>query len=88
MTLNAEDQKILDSLEAEKWQSIENVTEEMTRYRSYAANQLSKSVKIVLSDEDYNRLTRLAGGSGKSSEELSREILHKFLNGELIKKTA
>ena len=86
MAIDPEDQKILDSLEAEEWQYIENVTEEMTRYRSYAANQLGKSVKIVLSNEDCDRLTSLARNSGKSTENLTQEILFKFLNGELVKK--
>ncbi len=88
MNINKEEQRILASLEAGEWQSIENVTEEINRYRSYAANQLGKSVEIVLSNEDYDRLTRLADSFGKSTEGLSQEILLKFLNGELIEKIA
>ena len=88
MNINKEEQRILASLEAGEWQSVENVTEEINRYRSYAANQLGKSVEIVLSNEDYDRLTRLADSFGKSTEGLSQEILLKFLNGELIEKIA
>ena len=88
MAINKEEQRILASLEAGEWQSVENVTEEINRYRSYAANQLGKSVEIVLSNEDYDRLTRLADSFGKSTEGLSQEILLKFLNGELIEKIA
>ena len=88
MNINKEEQRILASLEAGEWQSIENVTEEINCYRSYAANQLGKSVEIVLSNEDYDRLTRLADSFGKSTEGLSQEILLKFLNGELIEKIA
>lgn len=88
MPINDEEKEILASLEAEEWQSIDNVTEEMTRYRSYVTNQLAKSINIVLSNDDYNRLAHLAGNSGKSTEKLSQEILLKFLNGELTEKIA
>lgn len=86
MAIDKEEQRILASLEAGEWRSVENVTDETNRYHSYAANQLGKSVEIVLSNEDYGRLSSLAQDSGKSTKSLTQEILLKFLNGELVKK--
>lgn len=86
MASDKEEQRILASLEAGEWQSVEDVTDETNRYRSYAANQLGKSVEIVLSNKDYDRLSSLAQDSGKSTKSLTQEILLKFLRGELIEK--
>ena len=86
MSINQEEQDIVTGLEAGEWQSVKNVTEEINRYRTLAANQLGKPVEIVLSNIDYKRLADLADVAGKSTESLTHEILLKFLDGELIDK--
>ena len=86
--LNQEEKDLLNSVENEEWQSIDNVSEEIKRYQNYAKHQINeKRIEIILSVEDNQKIQELANKLGQTIPNLTQEILHKYLQGELIEKT-
>jgi len=86
--LNQEEKELLNSVENDEWDSIKNVEIAKNIYQSYAQEYLQKSVKVILSQEDQEKLTALADRLGTSPSNLTGEIVHKYLQGLLIEKTA
>lgn len=86
--LNQEEKDLLNSVENEEWHSIKKVEEAKNIYQIYAKEYLEKSIKVVLSREDEQKLSDLANQLGKSASSLTEEILHKYLQGLLVDKTA
>ncbi len=88
-TLNTEEQLLLNSVENEEWQTIDNFENSKAIYQDYAKKYLQQqTIEIVLSLEDQEKLLNLANNLGQSTSNLTKEILHKYLQGELIEKTA
>jgi predicted DNA binding CopG/RHH family protein len=86
-SLNSEEKDLLNSVEKGEWQSIDNISEEIKRYQSYANHQINQNkIEIFLSIEDTQQIQKLAAQLGQSISNLSGEILHKYLRGELIEK--
>lgn len=86
--LNKEEKDLLNSVENEEWQSIDNVSEEIKRYQNYVKHQINeKRIEIILSVEDNQKIQELANKLGQTIPNLTQEILHKYLQGELIEKT-
>ena len=86
--LNSEEKNLLESVEKEEWQTVSNIEEAKNIYKGYAEQYLQRSIKVVLSAEDEEKLSRLANQLGKSASSLTEEILHKYLEGLLVDKTA
>jgi predicted DNA binding CopG/RHH family protein len=86
--LNQEEKELLNSVENNEWQSISKVEEAKILYQSYAKEYLERSIKVVLSKEDEQKLSDLANQLGKSASSLTEEIVHKYLQGLLVDKTA
>ena len=86
--LNQEEKDLLNSVENNEWQSINEVDEAKSIYQTYAQEYLQRSIKVVLSTEDEQKLSQLANQLGKSKSGLMEEILHKYLRGLLVDKTA
>jgi DNA-binding MarR family transcriptional regulator len=86
--LNQEEKDILNSVENGEWNSINQVEKAKQIYQSYAQEYLEKSIKIVLSREDEQKLSDLANQLGTSPSSLTEDILHKYLQGLLVDKTA
>ncbi|MBF2057552.1 MAG: antitoxin [Cyanobacterium sp. T60_A2020_053] len=88
--LNQEEKELLMSVENEEWQSIKSLENAKNIYQSYAEKFLEKesSINVILSREDEEKLSDLATQLGKSTASLTGEILHKYLQGLLIEKTA
>jgi predicted DNA binding CopG/RHH family protein len=86
--LNQEEKELLNSVENNEWQSISKVEEAKSIYQSYAIEYLERSIKVVLSKEDEQKLSDLANQLGKSASSLTEEIVHKYLQGLLVDKTA
>ena len=85
--LNQEEQALLDSVENGEWQTIDNVDAEIKRYQTYANYHINqKKIAVSLSTEDSQKIQKLANELGKSIPDLTTEILHKYLQGELIEK--
>ncbi|MDJ0844006.1 hypothetical protein [Crocosphaera sp.] len=79
-SLNTEEKKLLNSVENEEWKSIDNVSEEIQRYQTYAASQLSQNeIKVTLSDEDLAKIQTLSNQLGQSISDLTKDIIHSYL---------
>ncbi len=88
-TLTQEEKDLLNSVENEEWKSIKNVESNKYNYQNYAKFQMNQEkIEIILSSEDKEKLLQLANNLGQSTSSLTQDILHKYLQGELIEKTA
>ena len=86
-SLNPEEKELLQSVEKEEWDSIENISQEIKRYQTYASYQINQQkIEVTLSVEDSQKIQKLSHKFGQSIANLSQEILHKYLQGELIEK--
>ena len=85
--LNPEEKNILNSVEQDEWQSVDNISDEISRYQAYANHQINQQkIEVILSIEDAEKIKKLSKQLGQSISNLSREILHKYLQDELIEK--
>ncbi len=85
--VNQEEQTLLNTVENGEWQTIDNVDEEIKRYQTYANHHIAqKQIAVSLSTEDSQKIQQLANELGKSIPDLTTDILHKYLKGELIEK--
>ncbi|AFZ49424.1 hypothetical protein Dacsa_0657 [Dactylococcopsis salina PCC 8305] len=51
--LNSEEKEILESVEKEEWKSVENLSQEIKRYQTYASHQINQQkIEVNLSVED------------------------------------
>ncbi|PNW36670.1 UNVERIFIED_CONTAM: hypothetical protein BEN50_16440 [Euhalothece sp. KZN 001] len=51
--LNSEEKEILESVEKEEWKSVENLSQEIKRYQTYASDQINQQkIEVNLSVED------------------------------------
>jgi hypothetical protein len=86
-SLNPEEKELLESVEKGEWESVENISQEIKRYQNYARHQINQQkVELTLSVEDSQKIQKLSQQLGKSITNLSQEILHKYLHGELIER--
>jgi hypothetical protein len=86
-SLNPEEKELLASVEKGEWESVENISQEIKRYQNYARHQINQQkVELTLSLEDSQKIQKLSQQLGKSITNLSQEILHKYLHGELIER--
>ena len=86
-SLNPEEKELLQSVEKEEWDSIENISQEIKRYQTYASYQINQQkIEVTLSVEDSQKIQNLSQKLGQSIANLSQEILHKYLQGELIER--
>ena len=86
-SLNPEEKELLESVEKGEWESVENISQEIKRYQNYAKHQINQQkVELTLSLEDSQKMQKLSQQLGKSITNLSQEILHKYLHGELIER--
>jgi len=86
-SLSPEEKELLASVEKEEWESVEDISQEIKRYQNYARHQINQQkVELTLSLEDSQKMQKLSQQLGKSITNLSQEILHKYLHGELIER--
>ncbi len=86
-SLNPEEKELLESVEKKEWESVENLSQEMKRYQTYASHQINQQkIEVTLSVEDHQKFQELSERLGQSIPNLSQEILHKYLQGELIER--
>lgn len=86
-SLNPEEKELLESVEKEEWESIKNISQEIKRYQTYASHQINQqTIEVTLSIEDSQKMQRLSEQLGQSITNLTQEILHKYLQGELIER--
>ena len=87
LKLDQYEQEIVDAYEAEEFEPIPNVKKEIAKYREYAKYKLQKNkrINIRISERDLLQLQRKAVAEGLPYQTLIFSILHKFVNGTLIK---
>ena len=87
LKLDQYEQEIVNAYEAEDFESIHNAKKEMVKYREYAKYTLQKNkrINIRISERDLLQLQRKAVAEGLPYQTLISSILHKFVNGTLIK---
>ncbi len=86
--LDAEEQALLDSLEAGEWQSVPDLENEIASHVQYAKNTMKKDkrVNIRISSRDLEGIQTLALEDGIPYQTLMASILHKFVTGKLVER--
>ena len=85
--LDPEEQDILDSYERGEWHSIPNLNEELTSLREAARYTLANlELSIKLQPSDLQKVFSQAAAEGISAESKVAEIVHQYINGELVRK--
>ncbi len=88
LKLDAAEKELLASYEADEWQSVANVEEEVQTYREYARATFKKDrrVNIRISSKDLEALQKRAMEEGLPYQTLIASVLHKFVNGRLVER--
>ena len=78
--LTSEEQVILASVENGKWRSVQNLAQEIARYRSYAEAQEAtiEEVKIEIATQDLQSLRDLAQQANVPVQQLMANVLHQY----------
>lgn len=86
--LNTEEKDLLASYEADEWQSVDNIEQEMESYKEYATATFKKDrrVNIRISSKDLEALQKRALEEGLPYQTLIASVLHKYINGRLIER--
>lgn len=89
MKLNKEENEVLNAYEKGNFSSIPNVKKEIEKYREYAKSTLQKNkrINIRISERDLIHLQREAVVEGLPYQTFISSILHKFISGQLARKT-
>ena len=85
LDLDEEERELLESIENDEWVSIPNEKEEISRLRQMAiADRSRQKIEVNLSMQDTNEIYDLAEQLGISVSAVVQEVMHKYLEGELI----
>ena len=86
--LDAEERDLLESFEADEWESLPGRNAEITRYRDIARATFKKEmrVNIRLSRKDLEALQTRALEEGIPYQTLMASILHKYISGRFMEK--
>ncbi len=78
--LTSEEQVILASVENGEWRSVQNLAQEIARYRSYAEAQEAtiEEVKIEIATQDLQSLRDLAQQANVPVQQLMANVLHQY----------
>ncbi len=89
-TLEDEEIELLDSLEANEWNSIENLKDEIASHQIIAKNTLKKDkrVNLRISSKDLEDIKTYAVEEGLPYQTLMSSVLHKFISGRFIDRQA
>jgi predicted DNA binding CopG/RHH family protein len=85
--LNIEEQELLESIENDEWVSIANKQEELSRFQNMAKQQILKQkIELYMSTQDADKIYSLANQLGISVSNFVQDIVHRYLQGELVEK--
>ena len=89
LTLEPEEQELLDSYERDEWQSVARLHERLPQYQAYASAALEAMglVSIALPQEDAKAIREKAAARGMSYQILIANIVHQYVTGKLVEKT-
>ena len=88
--LDQEEMEILDAFEAGRLKRVENMDQEIKRHQAMAEATFKKDarINIRLSSRDLRALQVRALQEGMPYQTLVSSVLHKFVEGQLIDKSA
>jgi predicted DNA binding CopG/RHH family protein len=87
LNLDQEEQNLLESIENDDWMSIFNVKSEIQRFQEIAKQQVEmQKLELQISKQDSDRIYNLANRLGLSVTNFAQDIIHKYLQGELVEK--
>jgi len=86
LNLSNEEKDILETYEAEEWQSADSHITEGSKYQEYAKATFKKDkrVNIRISTKNLEALQQRALEEGIPYQTLMSSILHKYINGRLV----
>ncbi|MFN6070090.1 MAG: hypothetical protein ACK45T_23625 [Pseudanabaena sp.] len=85
--LNIEEQELLESIENDEWVSIANKQEELSRFQNMAKQQILKQkIELQMSTQDADKIYSLDNQLGISVSNFVQDIVHRYLQGELVEK--
>jgi predicted DNA binding CopG/RHH family protein len=86
--LDDEENELLQSLELEKWKSVDNLKNEIIKHQEVAKNTLRKDkrINIRLSSNDLESLKTNAVEMGLPYQTLVSSVLHQYVTGRLIQR--
>ena len=89
LKLEAEEKELLQSYEADEWQTVDNLNEAKEVYSEYAraTYKKDKRVNIRISSKDLEAIQKRALEEGLPYQTLISSVLHKFVSGRLIERT-
>ena len=87
--LDDEEKELLQSLETEKWVSVDNLENEIKKHQEIAKNTLRKDkrINIRLSSHDLEALKTNAVEMGLPYQTLVSSVLHQYATGRLLQQT-
>ncbi len=90
LELDKEEQEVLLSIERGEWKPVKNMTAAIKKYAEYAKNTLKKDqrISIRISKQDFIGIQNKAVEEGILYQTLITSIVHKYVNGKLVSKTA
>jgi predicted DNA binding CopG/RHH family protein len=88
--LDTEEERILEAFESGKLKSVKDVKEEIKRHQAIAETTFRKDarINIRLLSRDLRALQVRALQEGIPYQTLVSSVLHKFVDGQLVEKTA
>jgi predicted DNA binding CopG/RHH family protein len=83
--LSKEEQEIISYVESGKTQSVDNVEEEMARYRKMAQEYSSKkkAISIRLAESDLYLLKQKALATGLSYQNIIQSLIHQYTHDKI-----
>jgi predicted DNA binding CopG/RHH family protein len=86
--LQNDEREILKSVENDEWNNATNLDTEKKKYKKYAQATFRKDkrINIRISERDLESLQMKALEEGLPYQTLISSILHKFINGKLVRK--
>ena len=85
--LDIEEHELLESIENDEWVSISNQQEELSRFQNLAKQQvLRQKIELQISAQDSDKIYSLANQLGISVSSVIQDIVHRYLQGELVEK--
>jgi predicted DNA binding CopG/RHH family protein len=86
--LDEAEKALLESYEADEWESISGLEEEKAKYRTYAQATYKKDrrVNIRISSKSLEALQKKALEEGIPYQTLIASILHKNVSGRLVER--
>ncbi len=87
LNLDQEEQNLLESIENDDWVSIPKVKSEIQKFQEIAKQQVEmQKLELQISKQDSDRIYNLANRLGLSVTNFAQDIIHKYLQGELVEK--